>query len=172
VGRRRAIVSWIQARNGAAEPRGAEFGREEWQRVRVPQRAAVAMQTEVAAASGGTASVARTTQAHARLILHVVRISATGQVSAGQDLSSPPHPVNEFATAGGSHQPAVAWRESDSTSAPWGAETLRTRFRTWSDPVATAERKQDARRDVTWRRSRHERRAQASPHSQGERQAA
>ncbi|MDX6600316.1 MAG: hypothetical protein QOE87_4203 [Gaiellales bacterium] len=134
-GGRRSIVSWIEARNGAAAMRVAEFHRGRWQRIRVPQNGGVAMETAVAAAPDGAAAVAWTTQAGARLVLHAVRIGANGDVSAVRDLSSPPHSVDAFAVAASSRRLAVAWRESDSTRVALLAATLRAGSRTWGEPA-------------------------------------
>jgi hypothetical protein len=138
VGGRRTFVSWIESRNGAAALRVAEFRLGRWQRIRVPPSGSVAMGIEVAAAPDGTAAVAWTTQADARLVLHAVRISAGGQASAVHDLSSPPHSVEAFAVAANSGQLAVAWRESDSTNRALVAETLQAGSLTWSEPAVLA----------------------------------
>ena len=116
VGGRRAIVSWIEAHHGVAILRVAEYRRGHWHRIRLPQNAAAAMQASAAAAGDGTAAVAWTVQADARLVLRAARINGSGRASAVRDLSSPPHSVEAFTVTAGTRRLAVAWRERDSTS--------------------------------------------------------
>ena len=138
VGGRRTIVSWIEARNGAATLRVAEYRGGRWRRMRPPQDGAVATDAQVAAAPDGTAAVAWTVEAGARLVLHAMRIDASGRLSAVRDLSAPPHSVDAFTVAASTRQMAVAWRESDSTSSSLLATTLPARSRAWSRPTLVA----------------------------------
>ena len=138
VGGRRAIVSWIEAHHGVAILRVAEYRRGHWHRIHLPQNAAAAMQASVAAAGDGTAAVAWTVQADARLVLRAARINGRGRPSAVRDLSSPPHSVEAFTVTAGTRRLAVAWRERDSTSSSLLVATLPVGARTWSQPTVVA----------------------------------
>ena len=138
VGGRRAIVSWIEAYHGVAILRVAEYRRGRWHRIRLPQNASVAMQASVAAAADGTAAVAWTVQADARLVLRAARIDRSGQPSAVRDLSTPPHSVEAFTVTAGIRRLAVAWRERDSTNSSLLAATLPAAARTWNQPTVLA----------------------------------
>ena len=96
------------------------------------------MQASVAAAADGTAAVAWTVQADARLVLRAARINGSGQPSAVRDLSTPPHSVDAFTVTAGTRRLAVAWRERDSTSSSLLAATLPAAARTWSQPTVVA----------------------------------
>ena len=138
VGGRRTIVSWIEARDGVATLRVAEYRGGKWRRVRLSQGGSVAMEAQVAAAPDGTATIAWTVQDGARLILHAARVDARGIPSVARDLSSQPHSVDAFTVAATTGGEAVAWRESDSTSASLMAATLRAGSHGWSQPTVVA----------------------------------
>jgi hypothetical protein len=137
VGRRRAIVAWIEAHNGAAALRVAEFRRGRWHSIGIPQTG-VAVRDAVAVAPNGVATIAWTVQDGPRTVLRVLRIGTNDRLSASASLSSAAHSVDAFSVAAASRQVVVAWRERDSTNASVMAAELAARSRGWSNPIVVS----------------------------------
>jgi hypothetical protein len=134
VGGRRSVAAWIEAHDGAATLRVAEFRRGRWKHVALPKLDAVTLSDAVAIAPSGVATVAWTAQVGPRAVLHALRIGVNGRVSAVETLSSAMHSVDAFAIAAARRKAVVAWRERDSTRTGLYTSTLASRARAWQRP--------------------------------------